>query len=618
MVAQKVRKPRAPRGRGLRSTAGCRTCRSRRLKCDENKPICSNCAKSSRECIYSEVASFPEGEGEAGSAAAGDERPLPGHPESALECRTHRSNLQYGTPELSHETLRLNDTHPVAPGAPLRAESADLVQSPSTTASFAPGTAPYQWYELIARDAWQNPDSYHFLTSQGSRWSFNSQEIPSIALSHAPVSHVLESPSAQSPTLTRLRSSDPNVVSQHPWNTSNPITLTTREADYLQHYVDVVGPLLDLFDSQLHFTTKVLRLAVCNEGLLKSILALSASHRASYSDDNQRDMMVSSLLTGDQSSTVKSDREMAVQYYYETLGYLSQSMRVPGYADSQEILANAALISWYEAFESDSSPNWERHLKGVFWIQRSRNSDGESYGLPGAVWWTWLRQDIWAAFRNARKTLTIWIPTKSLSELNAEELACRVLYLQAKAVSFAATESHETADFEQRMIEGDELLAALEDWYQVLPAQFLPLPVSVVNDPTSIYRTLWIHPPMYAAAMQTYNSAKILVLLNRPSRGGRQEFHTRQKMLDACIESICGIAAAPNARHPPLAMINAQALFIGKYLCHGMDSTDSLQLANLCWMPSIIKSFYSCYERHSTLSTYPPRHLNQSYSMHGV
>lgn len=344
------------------------------------------------------------------------------------------------------------------------------------------------------------------------------------------------------------------------------MALSQREADYLEHYVSVVGPLFDLFDPQLHFTTDLLRLALCNEGLLKSILALSASHRASYADDTLRVLSVDSLLACNQSPSTKSDREMAVQYYYETLGYLSQSMRVPGYADSQEILANAALISWYEAFESDSSQNWERHLKGVFWIQRSRDSDGESSGLPGAVWWTWLRQDIWAAFRHARKTLTIWIPTKPLDVLSTEELVCRVLYLQAKAVSYAATESHETTDFERRMLEGDELLTVLEDWRRMLPAQFDPLPVSVVVEPSSIYKPLWIHPPMYAAAMQTYNSAKLLVLLNKPSRGGRQEFHALQKLLDACIESICGVAAAPNATYPPLAMVNSQALFVGKHI----------------------------------------------------
>lgn len=618
MVAQKVRKPRGPRGRGLRSTSGCLTCRSRRLKCDESKPICSNCGKSSRDCTYPETTSAIDRHIGSEQAAADDIQQSLSRTESTLDDTTQQYDQPSSSSGLTHESLNVDDALVVDPQEHLRADSIDFGPSPSTTASFAPGTASYQWYELIARDAWRNPDSYQFLTSHSSRWSFNSQEVSSIPLSHSPSSHILNTSPVKSSNLARVRAGDPSLGLRQPWNTSKPIVLDTREADYLQHYVDVVGPLLDLFDSRLHFTTKVLRLAFCNEGLLKSILALSASHRASCGDSNHRNMMVSSLLTGDQSSTVKSDRDLALQYYYETLGYLSQSMRVPGYADSQEILANSVLISWYEAFESDSSPNWERHLKGVFWIQRSRNSDGESLDLPGAVWWTWLRQDIWAAFRNSRKTLTIWVPTKPLDELSAEELACRVLYLQAKAVSFAATESHETVDFEQRMIEGEELLAVLEEWYQILPAQFAPLPVSVTGHPSSSYKTLWIHPPIYAAAMQTYNSAKILVLLNRPSRGGRQEFHARKKMLDGCVASICGVAAAPNARYPPLAMINAQALFIGKHTHYVIYVSNESQPVNPCLTVSINKRFCSFCVHHSTLSTCPLGHSNLSCSMRGV
>lgn len=35
-----------------RSKTGCLTCRSRRIKCDELKPICTHCKKSNKECVY--------------------------------------------------------------------------------------------------------------------------------------------------------------------------------------------------------------------------------------------------------------------------------------------------------------------------------------------------------------------------------------------------------------------------------------------------------------------------------------------------------------------------------------------------------------------------------------
>jgi hypothetical protein len=39
--------PKGPRGR-----YGCRTCRQRHVKCDENRPACENCIKARRECVW--------------------------------------------------------------------------------------------------------------------------------------------------------------------------------------------------------------------------------------------------------------------------------------------------------------------------------------------------------------------------------------------------------------------------------------------------------------------------------------------------------------------------------------------------------------------------------------
>ncbi|KAJ4348415.1 uncharacterized protein N0V89_009789 [Didymosphaeria variabile] len=35
-----------------RSKSGCSTCRQRRVKCDEVKPVCGNCAKKNRDCQW--------------------------------------------------------------------------------------------------------------------------------------------------------------------------------------------------------------------------------------------------------------------------------------------------------------------------------------------------------------------------------------------------------------------------------------------------------------------------------------------------------------------------------------------------------------------------------------
>lgn len=43
---------RLSRGRGLRKTTGCLTCRRRHVRCDEVKPACGGCARRQADCVY--------------------------------------------------------------------------------------------------------------------------------------------------------------------------------------------------------------------------------------------------------------------------------------------------------------------------------------------------------------------------------------------------------------------------------------------------------------------------------------------------------------------------------------------------------------------------------------
>jgi hypothetical protein len=112
---------------------------------------------------------------------------------------------------------------------------------------------------------------------------------------------------------------------------------------------------------------------------MKAVLALSAQHLLRQSQ--------SSCDSGD--STI--DPNLSIQYYYETLHYLQTALQYKTYTLSEEILATAIIISTYEMLD-ESESDWQRHLKGVFWIQRSQDVNGASGGIRQAVWWAWLRQ----------------------------------------------------------------------------------------------------------------------------------------------------------------------------------------------------------------------------------
>lgn len=117
---------------------------------------------------------------------------------------------------------------------------------------------------------------------------------------------------------------------------------------------------LDFLDPLKHFEQLVPQLAMFNEGLMKALLALSARHLSIKPSDGP-----------------PLDRNVAVQYYHETLQYLQTAMKFEAYTRSLELLATTMIISTYEMIDG-AGKGWERHLKGVFWIQRSQEINGES------------------------------------------------------------------------------------------------------------------------------------------------------------------------------------------------------------------------------------------------
>lgn len=421
----------------------------------------------------------------------------------------------------------------------------------------SPNSAPFEWYDLLAEDAINNIEKHNL--------GFD-QVCLSRRQSPAPESHV--DPTLESPDQNHALESS----SQEPWNSQDVITLSNDELGLFQHYINLVGPVLDLFDPSAPFSNVVPRLAVHNVGLLKSLLAVAARHMALHSESppqqaNRLNADVSHSSSGahDSNGIETQLSHVATQYYYETLHYLSQNLLYPSYTRSGEIISTAILISTYEMFDAQgkySDGGWERHLRGIFWIQRSQGNNGESEDcLRKAVWWAWLRQDIWVAFRESRRTLTIWRPTKRLMDLSPDELATRIVYISARCVDFAATEKH--YDMNIRIDQGDKLLQALDDWYQILPPAFKPI-YTLSTPESGMFVPIWIHPPSYAGAIQMFHFARIVVLINQPSMGGMQAFRQRQRLLDESVETICGIAMMHQERDLPSAFVNYQALYAGK------------------------------------------------------
>lgn len=480
----------------------------------------------------------------------------------------------------------------MTPESPQAESSEDVTAAPAAVDCSLPG--PHDgvgglvagWFDLLAQDAISDIQRQK-TTNGGLQWNFDES---SISRRQSPGPGLVSSgeDATGTPDHAPLSTISPTAALQQPWNSATRLQLEEGEALYWQYYATVVGPILDLVDPGRYFSNVVPHLAMYNTGLLKSVLAVAARHMALHGITNPGS---TGHLEG--SETISTTQHGATQYYYETLQYVSEKMGCQSYQESPEILSTAVLLSTYEMFDSDnavSNGNWERHLRGSFWIQRSQDNNGEmSDGLRRATWWAWIRQDLWAAFREGRRTFTIFTARQPPECLTADELATRIFWIASRCVSYAA-DSNAKQDIVTRLRTGEELLRELSDWSSALPPSFQPIvttrtdgstplrqpsaPGAAGLSPSSplstapVFSPIWIHPASHAAAVQMFHFSRILILLNQPVIGGRSDFLKRQKMLQESVDSICGISITSQGKELPSAFVNAQAVYVGKSRFH--------------------------------------------------
>ncbi|KXH68806.1 catalytic activity [Colletotrichum salicis] len=181
-------------------------------------------------------------------------------------------------------------------------------------------------------------------------------------------------------------------------------------------------------------------------------------------------------------------------------------------------------------------------------------------GLKQAVWWAWLCQDVWAAFREKRRPFTFWRPLKTLDDMGPSELAARSVYFFAQVVAFCSHEENEAGrnDPHARIAAADALREMLENWRRHLTAEFQPLPFP--SSPDDIFKPIWINPPAFAVAFQIYYCSHILLLMNVPVLGGLEQYTQQRKRLMECVKKVCGIGMTLSDY--PSSVLCSQCLFI--------------------------------------------------------
>jgi len=367
----------------------------------------------------------------------------------------------------------------------------DEITSPHSTRSFTfypADVAPLRWFGLLTDDA-------NELLS-GSYTTDANIALPNDLSRHTSIIEELQSPSApshfkypngcvpitQAPYRNPL-SPEPMHLSAayEPWQAST--VLKEFEIPIFTHFVHHLSQWLDLSDPLRHFQILVPHLAVQNEGLMKAILALSARHIS---------------IKPAESGGIALDRTTAVRYYAETLQYHQRAMKYDSYKSSLELITTTLIVSTYEMLDGHDS-GWERHLKGIFWVLRSQDINGQSGGLRQAVWWACRRQDVWAAFRQRRVCYSFYKPTLPYEYLTPFDIAARAVYLLSQAVNYSSTSSIEMGeqDLQMRIQNGQYLSKMLDDWQSAVTIHFRPLPLEKATDVEITFEPIWINPPAF-------------------------------------------------------------------------------------------------------------------------
>jgi hypothetical protein len=415
--------------------------------------------------------------------------------------------------------------------------------------------APLRWFDLLAGDATANDEGFSmdllsWRRTVGTAQNSGSDHVSKTGVLSDPVFTFGDAASLLAPTFPAPPTTCSPSTGKEPWQVA--ISLQDHEIPIFRRFVDRLSLWLDMFDPMQHFSSYVPHLAMENEGLMKAILALSTRH----------------LSIKPAAEGAPTDRTAAVQYYYETIRYLQGAMKYESYTRSLELIATALIVSMYEMIDG-AGKGWERHLKGVFWIQRSRNIGAESLGLEGAGWWSWLRQDVWAAFRERRRVYSFHRPLKQYADMTQYDLALRAVYLLAQTVNYCsdADTKDGVKNIPMRIERAQVLLDMLDEWQRNSTIHFERLPLA--SSKKGVFEPIWINPSPLGTAIQMYHFARILLLVSQPAAEGFSEFLRRESQLSEAVDVICGIAMT--ITEEPSSVSSTQCLFAAGLYTHDKD-----------------------------------------------
>ncbi|KAH6982186.1 hypothetical protein BKA56DRAFT_585461 [Ilyonectria sp. MPI-CAGE-AT-0026] len=480
----------------LKPSNPCMICKQRHLKCDTNRPTCTNCRKSDSECVRGYSVRFRHGlnpsihSGKALETAKRDfqfaqdqpwvktKRTLSFIDETSDIINIHDSGTgtsNFGAlgdrntpPDIEAGSLNSSPRQPSSPLPRENSRSEPDRRDLEACGPFPADSRPHKkrahahfavgsWSDTPRSDPGQSPTPNRSSQSAHEESGMFGSHKDSPRLSHNfpfafpgdSATSTLDSPHAgnHSPLGDCVAEAISGIYLDSPrWPLEDPI-----DAMLFQNFVDKLAPLFDLCDSDRHFATVVPRRAVFCPPLMNAVLAASAK-RMSRTDGFDG-------LVGD-------------RYHQKCLDVLIPALSSSAAIMDENLLTAIVILRYMEELDvpimSSNTPS-ESHLMGTRVFIAAQDKLSGFASLRRAAFWVALRQEIHMAFIETRPVHPNF-DLETISRLVVpDENGCSfsnltILHCAACLRYCYGTDEHSTDTWE-RLRKSQDRLWAERPWY---------------------------------------------------------------------------------------------------------------------------------------------------------
>ncbi|GKZ34849.1 hypothetical protein AbraIFM66950_005246 [Aspergillus brasiliensis] len=421
-----------------RTKSGCLTCRQRRIKCGEEKPICNNCIKSKRECkgygprlvfkdplgitgasqpatISTQTFNVPPPSEDINNAVSQQRQAWSGQPvlapkpvasasiEQSPQPVTAVASPEYRAPSVAPVQLQSHNLS--QQGYPLLREPADTlafldqqrsagfgVRYPTDTgmvypqgssrapdARFAHPTS----YQVLSNVEGEREDDYYDLdTDEESHEQTLAQDYNQLSLIMASANRDQQ----QLRTFTTYLN-EPNILTSYsPTYGSSPLN-NPKTARIFLHFIHSTGPTLSVFERHPIDPSTMLGSPVpmAQQGLWTYTLPLKALENQPLL---QAILALSSLHI---SYLQQAPPTVSLKHYHYALRKVSVAVGLPMRRKQISTLAATLLLGYYEVMGADHS-KWNSHVAGSAQLVREIDFAGMTRSLRAQRRRAWTQQ----------------------------------------------------------------------------------------------------------------------------------------------------------------------------------------------------------------------------------